>query len=102
MKEVDGEPELDRVPSMSAYDGWGRVGGGTADAENILKPALSRGEIQASAETGLLRTYRKSIEKERSLERRFKAVKVPPPSEDDAIKIIKGIQGEVREVSDVP
>ncbi len=64
---------------------------GSLDAANILKPALSRGEIQCIGATTPAE-YRKSIEKDRSLERRFQAVKVPPPSEADAIKILYGIK----------
>ena len=64
---------------------------GSLDAANILKPALSRGEIQCIGATTPAE-YRKSIEKDRSLERRFQAVKVPPPNEEDAIKIINGIK----------
>ena len=64
---------------------------GSLDAANILKPALSRGEIQCIGATTPAE-YRKSIEKDRSLERRFQAVKVPPPSEADAVKIIMGIK----------
>ena len=52
---------------------------GSLDAANILKPALSRGEIQCIGATTPAE-YRKSIEKDRSLERRFQAVKVPPPT----------------------
>lgn len=63
---------------------------GTLDAANILKPALSRGEIQVVGAT-TPNEYRKSIEKDRALERRFQAVKVAPPSEDEAIQIISGI-----------
>src|SRR5467141_2284950 len=64
---------------------------GSLDAANILKPALSRGEIQCIGATTPAE-YRKSIEKDRSLERRFQAVKVPPPNEADAIKILFGIK----------
>ena len=64
---------------------------GSLDAANILKPALSRGEIQCIGATTPAE-YRKSIEKDRSLERRFQAVKVPPPDETDAIKILFGIK----------
>src|SRR5919205_1287826 len=64
---------------------------GSLDAANILKPALSRGEIQCIGAT-TPGEYRKSIEKDRSLERRFQAVKVPPPSETDAVKILFGIK----------
>ncbi len=64
---------------------------GSLDAANILKPALSRGEIQCIGAT-TPGEFRKSIEKDRSLERRFQAVKVPPPNEEDAVKIIMGIK----------
>src|SRR5512142_1357916 len=64
---------------------------GSLDAANILKPALSRGEIQCIGAT-TPGEFRKSIEKDRSLERRFQAVKVPPPTEQDAIKILFGIK----------
>ena len=64
---------------------------GSLDAANILKPALSRGDIQCIGATTPAE-YRKSVEKDRSLERRFQAIKVPPPSESDAIKILFGIK----------
>src|SRR6184192_4051554 len=64
---------------------------GSLDAANILKPALSRGEIQCIGAT-TPGEYRKSIEKDRSLERRFQAVKVPPPGENDATKILFGVK----------
>ncbi len=64
---------------------------GSLDAANILKPALSRGEIQCIGATTPAE-FRKSIEKDRSLERRFQAVKVPPPSEDEAIQILGGVR----------
>src|SRR5437660_10581829 len=64
---------------------------GSLDAANILKPAHSRGEIQCCGATSP-GEYRKSIEKDRSLERRFQAVKVPPPTEVDATKILFGIK----------
>lgn len=64
---------------------------GSLDAANILKPALSRGEIQCIGATTPAE-FRKSIEKDRSLERRFQAVKVPAPSEQEAICILDGIK----------
>ena len=64
---------------------------GSLDAANILKPALSRGEIQCIGATTPAE-YRKSIEKDRSLERRFQTVKVAPPNEEDAVKILHGIK----------
>jgi ATP-dependent Clp protease ATP-binding subunit ClpC len=64
---------------------------GSLDAANILKPALSRGEIQCIGATTPAE-FRKSIEKDRSLERRFQAVKVPPPSESEAVEILDGVR----------
>jgi len=64
---------------------------GSLDAANILKPALSRGEIQCIGAT-TPGEYRKSVEKDRSLERRFQAVKVSAPGEDDAIKVLQGVR----------
>ena len=63
---------------------------GSMNAANILKPALSRGEIQVIGATTLTE-YRKYIEKDSALERRFQPVMVEEPSVDDAIEIIKGI-----------
>ena len=71
------------------------VGAGSAegamDASNIIKPALSRGELQCVGAT-TLNEYRKYIEKDSALERRFQQVKVDEPSVDDAIKILQGLQ----------
>jgi ATP-dependent Clp protease ATP-binding subunit ClpC len=64
---------------------------GSLDAANILKPALSRGEIQCIGATTPAE-YRKSIERDRSLERRFQAVKVPPPTEKESIQILNGVK----------
>jgi len=63
---------------------------GTLDAANILKPALSRGEIQCVGATTPAE-FRKSIEKDKALERRFQAIKVVPPNEEDALKIVQGL-----------
>ena len=64
---------------------------GSLDAANILKPALSRGEIQCIGATTPAE-FRKTIEKDRSLERRFQAIKVPPPTEQESIKILDGVK----------
>ena len=64
---------------------------GSLDAANILKPALSRGEIQCIGSTSPYE-YRRSIEKDRSLERRFQAIKVAPPSEQESVAILNGIK----------
>jgi ATP-dependent Clp protease ATP-binding subunit ClpC len=64
---------------------------GSLDAANILKPALSRGEIQCIGAT-TPSEYRKSVEKDRSLERRFQAVKVGAPNEEEAIRVLQGVR----------
>jgi ATP-dependent Clp protease ATP-binding subunit ClpC len=64
---------------------------GTMDASNIIKPALSRGELQCIGAT-TLNEYRKYIEKDAALERRFQAVKVEAPSVEEAILILKGLR----------
>ena len=69
---------------------------GTMDASNIIKPALSRGEMQCIGAT-TLNEYRKYIEKDAALERRFQAVKVEAPSVDDAIEILKGLRHKYEE-----
>ena len=71
------------------------VGAGSAegamDASNIIKPALSRGELQCVGAT-TLNEYRKYIEKDAALERRFQTVKVEEPSIEDAIQILRGVR----------
>lgn len=65
---------------------------GTMNAANILKPALSRGEIQVIGAT-TFNEYRKYIEKDAALERRFQPIKIEEPSIDDAYKMLIGIKG---------
>jgi ATP-dependent Clp protease ATP-binding subunit ClpC len=64
---------------------------GSLDAANILKPALSRGEISCIGAT-TMKEYRKYIEKDRSLLRRFQAVTVAPPSENETFQILEGVK----------
>lgn len=64
---------------------------GAIDASNIMKPALSRGEIQCIGAT-TLDEYRKHIEKDAALERRFQTIMVEPPSVDETIEILKGLR----------
>ncbi len=64
---------------------------GAVDAANILKPSLARGELQVIGAT-TLEEYRKHIEKDSALERRFQPVTVGEPSEDEAIEILKGLR----------
>ncbi|MGJ8675937.1 MAG: ATP-dependent Clp protease ATP-binding subunit [Akkermansiaceae bacterium] len=76
------------------------VGAGSAegamDASNIIKPALSRSELQCVGAT-TMNEYRKFIEKDSALERRFQKVKVEEPSEEDAIAILEGLQFKYEE-----
>jgi len=73
------------------------VGAGSAegamDASNIIKPALSRGELQCVGAT-TLNEYRKYIEKDSALERRFQQVKVEAPNVEQTIQILKGLRGK--------
>jgi len=69
---------------------------GTMDASNIIKPALSRGELQCIGAT-TLNEYRKYIEKDAALERRFQAVKVEAPSVAEAVLILKGLRPKYEE-----
>lgn len=73
--------------------GAGGGGEGSMDASNFLKPALARGELQLIGATTLTE-YRKYIEKDPALERRFQPVLVPEPNEEAAIKMLKAIKGK--------
>ena len=64
---------------------------GTLDASNMFKPALSRGELQCIGAT-TLDEYRKYIEKDGALERRFQSIMVDPPSVEDTVEIVKGLR----------
>ncbi len=73
---------------------------GAIDASNMLKPALSRGEIQCIGAT-TLNEYKKYIEKDAALERRFQPIMVDEPNVDDTIEILKGIQDRYEEFHNV-
>ncbi|MDC3379248.1 ATP-dependent Clp protease ATP-binding subunit [Planctomycetota bacterium] len=64
---------------------------GAIDASNVLKPALSRGEVQCIGAT-TLDEYRKYIEKDGALERRFQTIQVDPPSKEEAVEILMGLR----------
>jgi len=76
--------------------GAGEVQGGAMNAANILKPALAKGDIQVIGVT-TLEEYRKYIEKDAALERRFQPVLVEEPSIEETIEILKGIRGYYEE-----
>jgi ATP-dependent Clp protease ATP-binding subunit ClpC len=69
---------------------------GSLDASNIFKPSLSRGEIQCIGAT-TLNEYRKYIEKDGALDRRFQTIMVDPPSKADTIEILKGLRSKYEE-----
>jgi ATP-dependent Clp protease ATP-binding subunit ClpC len=69
---------------------------GAIDASNMLKPALARGELQCVG-ASTLNEYRKYIEKDGALERRFQTVIVEPPSVDETVEILKGLRGKYEE-----
>jgi ATP-dependent Clp protease ATP-binding subunit ClpC len=69
---------------------------GTLDASNMFKPALARGELQCIGAT-TLDEYRRHIEKNGALERRFQTIMVDPPSVEDSIEILKGLRGAYEE-----
>ncbi|MBQ1260525.1 MAG: ATP-dependent Clp protease ATP-binding subunit, partial [Clostridia bacterium] len=79
---------IDEVHNIA---GAGETSDGSMSAANILKPALSRGEIRVIGAT-TLKEYRKHIEKDSALERRFQPIKIEEPSVEDTVEIIKGVR----------
>lgn len=80
------------IDELHTLVGAGATGeGGSMDASNLLKPALARGELKAIGAT-TIKEYRKYIEKDAALERRFQPIMVEEPSEEDAISILRGIK----------
>ncbi len=69
---------------------------GAIDASNILKPSLARGELQMIGATTIAE-YRKYIEKDAALERRFQPVNVEEPTEEEAVRILEGVKGKYEE-----
>src|SRR2546421_5040147 len=76
---------IDELHTLVGVD----VAEGAIDASNVLKPALSRGEIQCIGAT-TFDEYRKYIEKDAALARRFQSIPVEPPNKEDAVEILKG------------
>jgi ATP-dependent Clp protease ATP-binding subunit ClpC len=74
---------------------------GAIDASNVLKPALSRGEVQCIGAT-TLDEYRKYIEKDGALERRFQTVNVEPPTPEQTLEILKGLRDRTRRTTASP
>ena len=96
LKEIQDHPEIvifiDEIHSLI---GTGSAEG-SLDAANIIKPALSRGEITCIGAT-TVREYRKYVEKDRALSRRFQAVTIRQPSEDETVTILEGVQNRYEE-----
>ena len=69
---------------------------GAIDASNVLKPAMARGEIQCVGAT-TFDEYRKYIEKDAALDRRFQSIAVEPPSDEQAVEILKGVRDKYEE-----
>jgi len=91
IEEVKGNPNIILfIDEMHTLIGAGGAEG-SLDAANILKPALSRGEMQVIGAT-TLNEYRKHVEKDAALERRFQPVMVDEPTEEEAIEILRGIR----------
>lgn len=92
LKELRENPEIIIfIDELHVLIGAGSAEG-SLDAANILKPALSRGEITCIGAT-TLKEYRKYIEKDRSLSRRFQPVVVQPPDEETTVSILEGVKG---------
>jgi ATP-dependent Clp protease ATP-binding subunit ClpB len=79
------------IDELHTVVGAGRAEGATADAANLLKPALARGELRCIGAT-TLDEYRKYIEKDAALERRFQPIYVAEPSVEDTIAILRGLK----------
>jgi len=96
LKEILDHPEIiifiDEIHSLI---GTGSAEG-SLDAANIIKPALSRGEITCVGAT-TVREYRKYVEKDRALSRRFQGVTIRQPSEDETMEILSGVQNRYEE-----
>ncbi|MCG6950080.1 MAG: ATP-dependent Clp protease ATP-binding subunit [Acidobacteria bacterium] len=96
LKELQEHPEIiifiDEIHSLI---GTGSAEG-SLDAANIIKPALSRGEITCIGAT-TVREYRKYVEKDRALSRRFQAVNIRQPTDEETITILEGVQSRYEE-----
>ena len=79
------------IDEMHTIIGAGATGEGSIDASNILKPCLARGEIQVIGAT-TIDEYRKHVEKDSGLERRFQSVLIEEPTREDSIEILKGLR----------
>ncbi len=79
------------IDELHTIVGAGSTSGGAMDASNLLKPALARGQLRCIGST-TFQEYRNFIEKDRALARRFQKITINEPTEEDAIKILKGLK----------
>merc|ERR1719162_2446013 len=86
---------IDEIHTIVGAGGTGD-GGGAIDAGNIMKPALSRGDLQVIGAT-TIEEYRKYIEKDKALERRFQPVTVPEPTDEETVQILRGLARKYEE-----
>jgi ATP-dependent Clp protease ATP-binding subunit ClpC len=93
--ELKGSDSILFIDEVHMLVGAGSAGS-SVDAANILKPALARGELQCIGAT-TMEEYRKHVESDAALERRFQPVVVDEPSADESIKILRGIRGRYEE-----
>ncbi len=93
LKEIEQHPDdiILFIDELHTLIGAGAAGGGSLDASNLLKPALARGQLHCIGAT-TLQEYKKYIEKDAALERRFQKVLVEEPSIEDAISILRGLK----------
>ena len=97
MDEVNSDPSVILfIDEIHTIVGAGASNEGSMDAANIIKPALSRGELQVIGATTIAE-YRKYIEKDAALERRFQSVSVGEPSPEDSVKILMGLRKKYEE-----
>jgi ATP-dependent Clp protease ATP-binding subunit ClpC len=92
LKEVHTHPEIILfIDEIHMLVGAGQTGDGSMDAANLIKPALARGELRCIGAT-TIREYRRNIETDPALERRFEKIIVNEPSRDETIEILKGLR----------
>ena len=97
IKEAEEQPGVILfIDEIHTLVGAGAVGGSAMDASNILKPALARGSIKVIGATTTAE-YRRDIEKDPALERRFQVVWVEEPSRDEAVEILHGLRARFEE-----
>lgn len=88
------------IDEIHTLIGAGSVSGGSMDASNLLKPSLGKGELKCIGST-TYEEFRRIFEKDRALARRFQKVDVPEPSEDDTLRILKGLRERYEVFHDV-